>query len=68
MPHITVNGHPHPLRQDFATVADLVRELSLEGKRIAIEHNGVIVPRGRLADTALKTGDRIEIVGAVGGG
>jgi len=45
-----------------------VRELTLEGKRIAVEVNGAIVPRSRYADTRLVAGDRVEIVGAVGGG
>ena len=40
----------------------------LVGKRIAIERNGEIVPRSRLADCRLADGDRLEIVGAVGGG
>ncbi|MEI2740165.1 MAG: sulfur carrier protein ThiS [Chitinophagaceae bacterium] len=38
------------------------------GKRIAVERNGEIVPRGRHAETVLADGDRIEIVVAVGGG
>jgi sulfur carrier protein len=49
-------------------VADLVRELSLEGKRIAVEKNGAIVPRSRYAETSVAPGDKLEIVGAVGGG
>ena len=49
-------------------VANLIRELGLEGKRIAVERNGEIVPRSRYADTPLEDGDRLEIVGAVGGG
>jgi len=49
-------------------VADVIRELALEGKRIAVEKNGEIVPRGLYADTPVDSGDRLEIVGAVGGG
>jgi sulfur carrier protein len=51
-----------------ATVADLVVALGLTGKRIAVERNGEIVPRSRYAETPLARGDRLEIVGAVGGG
>jgi sulfur carrier protein len=51
-----------------ATIADLVRSLGLEGKRIAVERNGEIVPKSRYAQTPIAEGDRIEIVGAVGGG
>jgi sulfur carrier protein len=63
---LTLNGASTEV--DAATVADLVRALGLEGKRIAVERNGAIVPRSRYADTALSHGDRLEIVGAVGGG
>jgi sulfur carrier protein len=64
---IVVNGSARAFG-DGATVADLIRELALEGKRIAVERNGEIVPRTRHGDTALASGDRIEIVRAVGGG
>lgn len=50
------------------TVAFLVQKLGLEGKRLAIECNGEIVPRGMFAETQLASGDKLEIVGAVGGG
>ena len=50
------------------SVADLVSDLALEGKRIAVEVNGTIVPRSRYGDTRLHAGDHVEIVGAVGGG
>lgn len=53
---------------DRATVADLVRELALQGQRVAVERNGEIVPKSRLDDTLLADGDRIEVVRAVGGG
>jgi len=64
---IVVNGS-FRVCTDQATVADLIRELALEGKRVAIERNGEIVPKSRLADTPLANGDRIEVVRAVGGG
>ncbi len=64
---LVVNGEPRrfdgPLK-----VAALVRALELTGKRIALERNGAIVPRGRFEDEWLADGDRIEIVVAVGGG
>ncbi|MCB1933542.1 sulfur carrier protein ThiS [Accumulibacter sp.] len=64
---LVINGEsrqfPSPL-----TVAGLVAALNHVGKRIAVERNGDIVPRGRHAETALADGDRIEIVVAVGGG
>ena len=64
---ITVNGEsrqfPAPL-----TCASLIAALALAGKRVALECNGEIVPRGRHADHVLADGDKVEIVAAVGGG
>jgi sulfur carrier protein len=65
---IMVNGHRRELAGDRPSVAHLVRELGIEGKRIAVERNGEIVPKSRYAETPLEDGDKVEIVGAVGGG
>ncbi len=65
---LTINGTSRTFGRPIRNVADLVRELALEGKRIAVERNGVIVPRSRYADTPVAAGDTLEIVGAVGGG
>ena len=53
---------------DGLTLADLVRDLSLEGRPIAVELNRDIVPKGRFGETRLSDGDQIEIVTLVGGG
>lgn len=50
------------------TVLGLVGELGVQGRRIAIERNGEIVPRSRYAEVQLADGDRLEVVVAVGGG
>ena len=63
-----VNGTLRTFDRPVLTVAELVHELGLEGKRIAVEQNGVIVPRSRYGETAVAPGDALEIVGAVGGG
>jgi sulfur carrier protein len=65
---VIVNGASHVVRRSDATVADLLRDLALEGKRVAVEKNGSIVPRSQHAATCVGAGDRIEIVAAVGGG
>jgi sulfur carrier protein len=65
---LLVNGTVHRLTPSPATVAELVRALNLEGKRIAVERNGEIVPKSRYAATAVAPGDRLEVVAAVGGG
>jgi sulfur carrier protein len=63
----TVNGRPRE-QAEPATVLALVRDMDLEDKRIAVEVNGEVVPRSRWATATLAEGDRVEIVGAVGGG
>lgn len=65
---LIINGKSREFDIASFTVADLVCALSLEGKRLAIEWNGEIVPRSQFAETQLSEGDKLEIVGAVGGG
>jgi sulfur carrier protein len=65
---VTLNGSPHHFDPPPATVAELVRALHLEGKRIAVEMNGEIVPKSRYAQTRVAAGDQLEVVAAVGGG
>lgn len=65
---LTINGNPRDFDCSALTVAQLVSQMGLQGKRIAIERNGEIVPRTAFAETGLLSGDRLEIVGAVGGG
>lgn len=64
---ITLNGDPRECRTG-ATVADLVEELGLTHKRIAVEVNRDIIARDEYASRDLRTGDEIEIVHFVGGG
>ena len=63
---LVVNGEDRATA--VATLADLVRELALEGKPIAVELNRAVVPKDRYAQTRLGDGDRLEIVTLVGGG
>ena len=65
---ITINGNPKTFDADIMTVAALVEKLGLVGKRLAIERNGEIVPKSTFAQVPLQSGDKLEIVGAVGGG
>jgi len=65
---LTINGKPRSFDAATFSVAHLVTSLNLEGKRLAIERNGEIVPRSLFAETPLVDGDKLEIVGAVGGG
>jgi thiamine biosynthesis protein ThiS len=62
-----VNGEPH----DFAgpvTISDLLAELKIDPRRVAVEHNLVIVKRDRYGSVIVGEGDEIEIVNFVGGG
>ena len=65
---VVVNGAVRTLDVSPRTVGDLVRALNLAGKRIAVERNGEIVPKGRHDETLVGPADRFEIVAAVGGG
>ena len=67
MIQLSVNGLARSVPEG-ATLSLLLDELSLSGKRIAVERNGEIVPRSRHAQTTLADGDTLEIVVAVGGG
>ena len=64
---ITLNGAPRQFPAPL-TIARLLEDLALAGKRLAIERNGEIVPRSRFGEVRLAEGDRIEVVIAVGGG
>ncbi len=64
---LRINGADRPFPAAL-TVADLLAQLSLTGKRVAVERNGEIVPKSLHAATGLQDGDRLEIVVAVGGG
>jgi sulfur carrier protein len=64
---LTINGEPRHF-DDRLNVAQLLEKLELQGKRLALERNGEIVPRSRFNDEMLRDGDRLEIVIAVGGG
>ncbi len=64
---ITVNGAPREFPAAL-TFKELLDNLELAGKRLAIERNGQIVPRSTFTESRLADGDRIEVVVAVGGG
>ena len=64
--HITVNGEP--LEFSGSSIADLLAELKLTGRRLAVEVNREIIPKGLHAEHALHDRDAVEIVHAIGGG
>ena len=64
---VRVNGESRVLPTG-ATIADLLRELALDQRRIAVEHNRRVVPRAEHGAARLNHGDAVEIVPFVGGG
>lgn len=67
---LVLNGQSRAFSElaSSASLEDLVKELGLKGDRVAIEHNGEIVPRTAWADTHLAEDDKLEVVHFVGGG
>ncbi len=65
--NILVNGELLSV-SDRLTAAELLEQLGLSGRRLALEVNEEIVPRSRFDDYRLAPGDRVEIVHAIGGG
>ncbi len=64
---LSINGIPHRF-DDGMNIAQVLEKLELKGKRLALEKNGEIIPRGRFKQEMLYDGDKLEIVIAVGGG
>lgn len=67
---LVINGHVRRFSElaPGATVQELVAALALKSDRVAIEHNGAIVPRHSWSATTVAAGDKFEIVHFVGGG
>ena len=67
MIQVTVNGAAHRFEQPV-NVRELLEKLAMAGKKVAVERNGEIVPKGAHQQVLIQNGDRLEIVAAVGGG
>ena len=65
---ILINGNIKQFDGENMTISVLVVTLNLVGKRLAIEKNGEIVPRSQFNTINVVNGDKLEVVGAVGGG
>lgn len=64
---ITINGEARVLPSAL-TVDKLLKELGIEGRKVAVERNLEIVPKSAFAATRVADGDRLEIVHFIGGG
>ena len=64
---VVVNGQPRTVNQGIS-VAELISELGLAGRPVAVERNREVIPRAHHASTQLAAGDHLEVVTFVGGG
>lgn len=64
---VILNGSP-TLVTDAISMAELVAQLGIGGRRFAVEVNAELVPRSHFETHRLSPGDRVEIIHAVGGG
>lgn len=67
MIEIQLNGEPKTLEKS-GTIAEMLAELGLDTRKIAVEQNREIVPKSAYSATSLAPGDEIEIVAFIGGG
>ncbi len=64
---IHLNGQEHTLAAD-QTLGQLMDALHLPADGVAVAINGEVIPRSARQSCVLKSGDRVEIIQAVGGG
>ena len=67
MAKIQLNGKKLVIKSKYS-ILDLLKKYKLANKKIAVEHNGVIVPKVFFKKKYLKNNDRLEIVHFIGGG
>lgn len=64
---INLNGESYEIDQ-AVSVTDLLVQLKIDPRRVAVEHNLKILKRHTFQDTVVHDGDHVEIVNFVGGG
>ena len=67
MAKIQLNGKKITIK-DQATIYDLLKKFKLINKKVAIEHNGIIIAKGNYKKKYLKSKDKLEVVHFIGGG
>ena len=67
MAKIQLNGKRVTIKSKLS-IMDLLKKYKLNNKRIAIEYNGVILPKIKYKNKYLKNNDKLEIVHFIGGG
>ena len=64
---ITLNGDRFEIAGPV-TVSSLLAQLEIDPRRVAVEHNTVVLKRTAFDTTLVREGDQVEIVNFVGGG
>ena len=67
MAKIQLNGKKITIKPRI-TIFDLLKRFKLNKKKVAIEHNGVIIPNNNYKKKFLKDNDKLEVVHFIGGG
>ena len=67
MAKIQLNGKKVTIKSNYS-ILDLLKKYKFVDKKIAIEHNGVIVTKSNYKKKFLKNNDQVEIVHFIGGG
>ena len=67
MAKIQLNGKKVLIKTNYS-IFDLLKKYKISNKKVAIEHNGVIIPKTSFKKKYLKNNDKVEIVHFIGGG
>ena len=67
MAKIQLNGKKVSIKSKV-TIYELLKKYKLNNKRVAIEHNGIIIPKVNYKKKYLKNNDKLEVVHFIGGG
>tara|TARA_B100000963_G_scaffold32137_1_gene23911 strand:+ start:558 stop:761 length:204 start_codon:yes stop_codon:yes gene_type:complete len=67
MAKIQLNGRKVVIKSNYS-IFDLLKKYKLNNKKVAIEHNGKIIPKTSFKKKYLKDNDKVEVVHFIGGG
>ena len=67
MAKIQLNGKKAVVKSNYS-LFDLLEKYKLTNKKVAVEHNGIIIPKVKYKKKKLKNNDKVEIVHFIGGG
>ena len=64
---IILNGEDFEIAEPLS-LSSLLAQLEIDSRRVAVEHNLIVVKREQLDTVTVSEGDQIEVVNFVGGG